>query len=640
MMNKRDISKYGWKPDLPDFRDMYYENTHSPEAILKGPVVAPLNPLGTGDSSVIHNVVSDPTIGSDGFPLSVSLRASMPPVFNQGQIGSCHDSETEVLTENGWVKFELLQKGVKLATVNPETQEVFYEMPLRLIKIPYSGKMICASNTSLDFKVTPDHEMLVRKWDEADRSLKTTYEFVKSENIGWYCGLMNRVTTAASDVEMHTIKGVEHTRKKYRVDADIKMSTWLNFLGIYIAEGTMLKDRKNRKVYDIQLAAFKPREKDFVRNLLLDMNVSFCELRDRFKFSDKRIYNALIELGLFGVKAPQKFVPEFIFDLGVNNIKDFLLGHFMGDGSSVTDDEKIKLQCHYTSSCRLADDLQRLVFLSGNASNISTRNARTSTMKDGRIVSGKYPEHRISVRQSKNLSIERKKVIFEEHYDGIVYCAEVPSFHTLITRRNKKILISGNCTANAAGAMFAYVRNGGPYSRLQIYYNEREIEGTVNYDAGAYLRDAIQVLVKIGAGSEASWPYIEKNFTVPPPAQVLTEASQNKAIEYSRLVTRQDFRNCLAVDQHPFIIGITVYSSFETEEVARTGIVPMPTRADKLIGGHAVCVIGYHSNFNGGDYYEVRNSWGEGWGDSGNFWIPAAYLENQDLATDSWTIRK
>ena len=88
------------------------------------------------------------------------------------------------------------------------------------------------------------------------------------------------------------------------------------------------------------------------------------------------------------------------------------------------------------------------------------------------------------------------------------------------------------------------------------------------------------------------------------------------------------------------VIGFTVYQSFESNEVTATGIVPMPTQNDQMMGGHAVCVIGYNTNFNGGDYYEVRNSWGEDWGDQGNFWIPAAYLENPQLAQDAWTIRK
>ena len=197
----------------------------------------------------------------------------------------------------------------------------------------------------------------------------------------------------------------------------------------------------------------------------------------------------------------------------------------------------------------------------------------------------------------------------------------------------------GSCTANAGAAMWAFAHGGGPYSRLQIYYCERMIEGNVDSDSGAFIRDCIQVLVKTGAGLEADWPYVEANFTQCPPAIEMAEAAQCRATEYSRLMSRADFRNCLA-QGHPFCVGITVYSSFESDEVARTGIVPMPSQTDQLMGGHAVCVIGYNTDFHGRTYYEVRNSWGADWGDQGHFWLPAEYLENEMLSQDAWTVRK
>ena len=199
----------------------------------------------------------------------------------------------------------------------------------------------------------------------------------------------------------------------------------------------------------------------------------------------------------------------------------------------------------------------------------------------------------------------------------------------------------GSCSAHAANGMWEYVHGGGPYSRLQIYYDERAIEGTVSSDSGAQMRDAIRVLVETGAGQEADWPYDITKFADTPPAKELTEAATDKATSYSRLNDGTDFTNCLA-QGFPFIIGFSVYSSFEGPDVAQTGIVPMPTDDDQMEGGHAVCVVGYNNNFNGTGqkYYEVRNSWGTSWGDNGYFWLPAEYLENPDLAADAWTIRK
>jgi len=200
----------------------------------------------------------------------------------------------------------------------------------------------------------------------------------------------------------------------------------------------------------------------------------------------------------------------------------------------------------------------------------------------------------------------------------------------------------GACSAHAALGIFTYEHGGGPFSRLALYYWERELEGTINEDSGAYLRDAIKILNTKGIGLEEHWPYDISKFTIEPPPIELQEGALNKITQYFSLDDGDpnDYRQCLA-DGYPFMIGIQIFESFESEEVSKTGVVPMPGDRERCLGGHAVAVIGYDENFRGTNkrYYEVRNSWGKDWGDHGHFWIPAEYLENNSLGTDAWTIR-
>ena len=91
---------------------------------------------------------------------------------------------------------------------------------------------------------------------------------------------------------------------------------------------------------------------------------------------------------------------------------------------------------------------------------------------------------------------------------------------------------------------------------------------------------------------------------------------------------------CLA-DGYPFIFGFAVYESFESQKVVRTGVVPMPRKAERMLGGHAVLAVGFDQQKK---RFLVRNSWGEKWGQKGYFTMPYKYLET--LAQDFWTIRK
>jgi C1A family cysteine protease len=213
----------------------------------------------------------------------------------------------------------------------------------------------------------------------------------------------------------------------------------------------------------------------------------------------------------------------------------------------------------------------------------------------------------------------------------------------------------GSCTANAIGAAHQFeqmrqakgsgVRGQQAFtpSRLFIYFNERAMEGTIDYDAGAYIRDGIKSVVKQGVCPEtapstrlwAVWPYDIKKFAKKPPAACYKHALKHQALEYRRLdQSVLQLKGCLA-SGHPFVFGFSVYESFESKEVECTGRVPLPSRKERLLGGHAVMAVGYYDAM---ACFVVRNSWGEKWGIKGYCYMPYAYLANSDLAADFWTI--
>ena len=198
----------------------------------------------------------------------------------------------------------------------------------------------------------------------------------------------------------------------------------------------------------------------------------------------------------------------------------------------------------------------------------------------------------------------------------------------------------GSCTANAlvGNLEFLETQAGLPpidLSRLFIYYNERAMEGTVNEDAGAAIRDGVKSLVNLGVCAEQKWPYVITKFSAKPPAACYQAGLKHQITSYHRILTLQEMRQCLA-EGFPFVFGFTVYESFESPAVAKTGTLNLPKPKEKTLGGHAVMAVGYHDN---AKRFTIRNSWGADWGQQGYFTMPYAYLDNRNLSDDFWTIR-
>ena len=200
----------------------------------------------------------------------------------------------------------------------------------------------------------------------------------------------------------------------------------------------------------------------------------------------------------------------------------------------------------------------------------------------------------------------------------------------------------GSCTANAIAAAIEFDQRKQqlalPFtpSRLFIYYNERLMEGSVASDSGAQIRDGIKSVASQGACAETLWPYVEDQFAVRPTPPCYKIAGTHPAVSYSRVPQDlNQMKTCLAAG-YPFVLGFTVYESFESDSVAQSGIVAMPGGSETSLGGHAVMAAGYDD---ASSRFLVRNSWGAGWGMGGYFTIPYAYLTDDNLADDFWTIR-
>ena len=226
----------------------------------------------------------------------------------------------------------------------------------------------------------------------------------------------------------------------------------------------------------------------------------------------------------------------------------------------------------------------------------------------------------------------------------------------------------GSCTANALS--YAWMLNKykawtngnlppAPPSRLfwyaeaRMYLNSQD--GAPNApltDTGCYVSDIVWVPVAKGMLPETSYPYTysanRSGKVIPnsglvnkfPTAAHYAAAEANKIandiiteFRYSRNTATTLLNMKLALSSNKSIIlGIYVYSSFQSPTALKTGNIPIPNpRREILLGGHCICLTGYDASC-----FTFRNSWGSSVGNKGTFRIPFAYITNVNLSGDAW----
>jgi hypothetical protein len=404
------------------------------------------------------------TIGDCDFELTRQLRWVVKKISERlDKVGNrkelylskgydCYHENTEFLTENGWKKYDQIIENETIATVNPLTKEIEFQIPFDRVKKSYSGKMYEFIGNYTRMCVTPNHRMFVSNCHrKPTNNYSTKYD---EKNSNWQfvklCDLLNKNRSC-----FHILNSVINNKIDFKIEDD-----FLNILGFFISEGNFAKF-KNGIPKTIRICQTNKGKTDFYK--IMDSLGAKYNFR-KYSYTRKNrpdlietvwiSYNHELVQKIFSECGNKKTkrLPNWIFQLSVRQIDILLNSLLLGDGTNKNN----FVDVYYTSLKLLADDVQTLGILGGREVNlngpytsISNYNGLLLTTYQVTITKklGKPNSIILNPKLKKQKRLNRKNFGSrggnEIDYNGNIVCFSVPN-ELLLTRYKGKIAVQGN----------------------------------------------------------------------------------------------------------------------------------------------------------------------------------------------------
>jgi thymidylate synthase ThyX len=375
----------------------------------------------------------------------------------------CYDAKTEVLTEDGWKRWPDVDGSERFATVDPDSGSLEYQRATEHFVGDYDGEMYRVRSEQVDLLVTPNHRMWVKAQDtQANKRGEEPYRVrLASEIFGRRVAYQKTATWHGQETGTVEIPGTKRMWKardratnttRHYVGSAFPLKEFARFLGHWLAEGSL-------NGHQICIAQNRGEQLKAIAQNIRAMGLPAYEVATgpgAVRTQNIALRDALATCGRL---AHEKTIPRYVHDWGPSILRTFLEAYVDGDGCRRSDGNHSVI---YTTSSRMADELQVLAIKAGWSANIRVddRTGLERVMPSGQRFRNARPCYIVSLVKARThplVNHNGAKSDSWEPYKGKIYCVKVPN-GLLIVRRNGKPVVSGNThelVRHRAGSAFS-----------------------------------------------------------------------------------------------------------------------------------------------------------------------------------------
>lgn len=346
----------------------------------------------------------------------------------------CFDTETEILTSDGWKKYNEISKKDKCFSYNLSTQKIELTDIYNIIKRKHNGKMYVADTKDINYCVTDKHRFLVKtnKYQRKTNRIMSGSYHKNLQKPTWQFKTADEIYNKRS---IHLVSGISNNTLECNINL-------LKLCIAVVCDGCVVKRRQ-----DILFTLAKERKIKHVIELLKLNNISYTIRKDNSNYRASKaglpVYSIYINSTnakpIVDIIGKQKLLPKDIIMLKPEILKELVYEYAFFDGHIPSDYNN-----HFMISSankHNIDLLQIMCIFCDLKATIHTQKHRIT----GFASNSTYYTLNVSCKKESKISEFSHSQI---DYNGIVWCISNKNT-TVIARRNGKVIIAGNCFCEA-----------------------------------------------------------------------------------------------------------------------------------------------------------------------------------------------